>query len=559
MASTQRTRVSRRTSRALAEFQQLVENDPQRGEDLWLALLRKRTLLTEDPGLFESVLSHPRIERVADLDVPDTLSGQTISRISAIYEFVLAAKDFSSKRRHGQFYTPDDVAEFMASCSMEFGDGIWLDPCCGVGNLTYYLANTQASPAEFLRSKIRLIDLDETALLSARILLSTSFQKRDTGFDLFSELDTNCFTGDFLSPSVVSAGCNGPDYDFIIMNPPYARSKAPDDEFESSDSADLYAFFLEKALKTSRGVISITPQSFTNGGRHRDLRSLMLRNCRELTVFCFDNVPDNVFKGLKFGSENSNRANSTRPAITVAVGDGPDSQRESPRFSITPLIRWRAEERRVLFRNLPAFLCNIPNVNSDVFPKVYPGLEEYFAALEAFPQRISDLVVPEPEGRWSLQVPSTPRYFITATERELERSSVRTLRFSSYEDWTSAYLTLNSSVAYYWWRAVDGGMSLAKSTLMSVPIPMTESSNHDAIGALIESLRKSESENLVSKLNSGKLNFNVKHPLELIDRINRLLAPDVAPMLLALHLNSNVSEEFTQHFREREARPSVWK
>lgn len=45
------------------------------------------------------------------------------------------------KKKNGVFYTPKDIAEFMASKSkFDDGKGIWLDPCCGLGILSIMLA-----------------------------------------------------------------------------------------------------------------------------------------------------------------------------------------------------------------------------------------------------------------------------------------------------------------------------------------------------------------------------------------------------------------------------------
>ena len=73
------------------------------------------------------------------------------------------------------------------------------------------------------------------------------------------------------------------------------------------------------------------------------LRKLLLNNFTTLDVYCFDNVPDNIFRGIKFGSKNTNTANSTRAGIIVARQNG-----NNKTFRITPLLRWRVKERQKL-------------------------------------------------------------------------------------------------------------------------------------------------------------------------------------------------------------------
>ena len=95
-----------------------------------------------------------------------------------------------------------------------------------------------------------------------------------------------------------------PIHDFVIVNPPYLATKI-DSRFETSKSGDLYSYFLENIIKSSKGFISITPQSFTNAQKFKSLRRLLLNKFSNIKIFAFDNVPANIFKGIKFGSTNS--------------------------------------------------------------------------------------------------------------------------------------------------------------------------------------------------------------------------------------------------------------
>ena len=251
----------------------------------------------------------------------DLLSNLSIGEISVLYEYSVALCDSESRKSNGQFFTPDDVAEYMSGFSKSFGKGIWLDPCSGIGNLSWHLISVQENPEEFLQKFMILSDKDELALFIARTLLTISFQKKRK--NLFNELEDKFIPFDFLS-----VAHNGsldlfnsdlelnsiPKHDFVIVNPPYLATDV-DQRFETAKSGDLYAYFLENIIKTSRGFVSITPQSFTNAGKFYSLRKLLLEYYENLTIFTFDNVPANMFKGIKFGSKNSNQANSIRAAI----------------------------------------------------------------------------------------------------------------------------------------------------------------------------------------------------------------------------------------------------
>ena len=51
---------------------------------------------------------------------------------------------------------------------------------------------------------------------------------------------------------------------------------------------------------------------------------------------------------------------------------------------------------------------------------------------------------------------------------------------------------------------------------MSVPVP-------DIEPVLVDDIRASERDNLVTKLNAGIVNENVKHPFALVERLNRVV------------------------------------
>ncbi|MBC3179870.1 N-6 DNA methylase [Corynebacterium lujinxingii] len=56
------------------------------------------------------------------------LADLSIGEISVCYEALLASLDPASRRSSGQYFTPDDAAEFMASRAKDFGEGVWMDP-----------------------------------------------------------------------------------------------------------------------------------------------------------------------------------------------------------------------------------------------------------------------------------------------------------------------------------------------------------------------------------------------------------------------------------------------
>lgn len=494
----------------------------------WLSLLA--THLSAKPEL-SYVLENRYFKNVKIMEV-DILSGLSIGEIGVLYEYSVALCDSDSRKSNGQFFTPDDVADYMARCSKDFGTGVWLDPCSGIGNLSWHLIAIQENPEDFLLNNLILSDRDELALLIARTLFTYSFQNKRNS--LFDEIERNFVALDFLSVAdngllelfeTKSQLSKIPVHDFVIVNPPYLATDI-DVRFETSKAGDLYAYFLENIIKTSRGFISITPQSFTNAGKFKSLRKLLLDNYENLTIFTFDNVPANIFKGIKFGSKNSNQANSIRASIVIA-------REGSGKRRITSLIRWRASERELLFKSLDKFLSDVP-LSDSYFPKVSKKYKKLFMSVKDY-KSLGDLCTSK-TTKYSLYVPSAPRYFIPALKKPVQRASQKTLFFSSSADRDYAYMLINSSFMYWWWRVRDGGMTLSLETITSLPLL-----DFKVDTEIVSALENSEKTNKVYKQNAGAAQENVKHPKDLMIRVNKAVVPDFADLLITLHENSELS------------------
>lgn len=478
----------------------------------WINLLATHVLSSGDN--FRYILDDPEFKGF-NPDTVDILSGLTVGEIGLFYEFSLAYIDMGSRANQGQYFTPDDVAQFMVSHAKEFTDGVWLDPCSGVGNLSYWLVKSQQNPEKFLRENLILVDRDPLALLIASVIMTTHFQI-DSG-DVFHAVRERSVCRDYLDDEPL------PAHDFTLMNPPYV-GVSQDTRFESFKSGDLYAYFLEKATKHSNGVIAITPQSFLNATKFEGLRNILVGH--GLKIYSFDNVPDTIFKGFKFGSQNTNTSNSTRAAITVI-------DKTSSKTVITPLLRWRAAERSVMFAAATKMLTDFTPSKS-IFPKCGTQLKPFFDTLSTKPA-LKTLLSSTPT-EWTLTIPSSPRYFTPAVKRTLSRSSAKTIFFKDEDSLKKAYVLLNSSVFYWWWRVMDGGMTVSLKTIQTLPIP-----DFTVDESLISLLEASEQNNLVIKMNAGKPNENVKHPVALVAALNAVVAPQYTDALMETHSNSFVA------------------
>jgi hypothetical protein len=79
-------------------------------------------------------------------------------------------------------------------------------------------------------------------------------------------------------------------------------------------------------------------------------------------------------------------------------------------------------------------------------------------------------------------------------------------------------------------------MTLSLETIMSLPLL-----NLDVDSEIVTSLEESEKVNKVFKQNAGAAQENVKHPKELMIRLNKAVIPEYADLLLTLHENSEIS------------------
>lgn len=466
----------------------------------WLQAVASRVVALR-PDLADELLD------LLDVDpLPtDPLRGRSIGEVAVCYEALLASIDAKARRASGQYFTPDDAANFMAERSGEFPKGIWLDPCCGVGNLSWHLAGEQQDPAEFVRDRLVLSDIDDCALRSAVALIAADYLEvaDKSGFAAFRR---RAVQRDYLSSSP------RPEHDFVIVNPPYARDNELEG-FETSRARELFAYFLERISKDSKGFIAVTPASYLSAPKFQELRTVLDRNVTGGEVLVFDNVPDTLFRGYKFGSANTSKTNFVRAAITVCSPDHSE-------WRTTPILRWRSASRHRMFAGCMDLLSLRRTGPHGEWAKIAPGLESVWEVLEAAPETLKDLMVPI-ETEHCLTVALTPRYYISAAFRDLKRGSKAVLYFETKEDRDRAALVLNSSVPYLWWRAFDGGVTLPRRVLTSIPIPVTAVPDTK----LIECLLETEERSVVVKMNAGSANENVKRPRELVAEIDAMLFP----------------------------------
>lgn len=159
----------------------------------------------------------------------------------------------------------------------------------------------------------------------------------------------------------------------------------------------------------------------------------------------------------------------------------------------------------------------------DTWVKLMPGSDKLWDSLSEGQETLLDLTSSD-ATTWRLDVASTPRYYISASTRMLDRSSKHVLYFRNETDLNTAYAVLNSSLAYWWWRSVDGGITLSRRALHTMPIPAFAK---PLDMALTQALRQSDEADVVSKLNAGRQNENVRRSIDLRRRVDETVLGEV--------------------------------
>jgi predicted RNA methylase len=366
------------------------------------------------------------------------------------------------KKENGVFYTPEDISEFMSKKAKSFDEnGIWLDPCCGLGILSITLASLQNDPIDFIKNRLIINDKDEFQL---EIALNNFREKFGVVPKSFSE--------DFLEYEF--------DCDYIIMNPPYFKYK----------DSDIYAYFIEKACRITKGFVSINPISFTNGVKFKKTRQSIL-NFSSIILYHFDNIPGHIFDDADV-------------RVSIIICNNTSSDRKT-----TTHIRWQIKKRKEMISNLDSNLDD-GIFKESIFYKTSPNTKHLIHN-----NSLSKYLVPKSD--YVLYVTNSPRYFITASSKKLDRSGQIEIFLKYEESYRKALIMLNSSYLYWWWRTSDSSMSLTKTTLLSLPWVDFE---YDT--SIVEEILESERINKVYKMNAGKSQENIKHSKDLIKKLNSL-------------------------------------
>ena len=220
------------------------------------------------------------------IEETDSFEHENASVIGELYEECLHR---SHKKSQGIFYTPDELAEYMASlCISVVKKEKILDPACGSGSLLsaaydYILKNTkdlekEAVHKRLLQKSLCGVDKDPLAALVTRITLALKSEKYC--------YPAGIMVGDCLDKD--AADFKDGTFDVVIGNPPYVGHKEIDSEYMKrlkalysdvyQNKGDLsYCFFKRgyELLKDKGRLLFLTSRYFMEAYNARALRQFI--------------------------------------------------------------------------------------------------------------------------------------------------------------------------------------------------------------------------------------------------------------------------------------------
>lgn len=190
------------------------------------------------------------------------------------------------KKVNGQFFTPIEIASFMASYSQFNGVSVRiLDPGCGSAVLSCTLIEHLVNSNMNLKS-IELVTYETDTALIPISKQSISYLKKwteDKGIEIITKLHTEDFVlhnadclkeiGDLFAKPIEL-------FDIVISNPPYFKLSIDDKRAIAAKiivngHPNIYAIFMALSAKLLKGngeLIFITPRSYASGGYFKIFR-----------------------------------------------------------------------------------------------------------------------------------------------------------------------------------------------------------------------------------------------------------------------------------------------
>ncbi len=250
------------------------------------------------------------------------------------------------RKENGQYFTPPEVACFMAKLAVSSATNIVriLDPGAGTGILASAVCEHLISKSFTKRVHIDAYETDPILVKSLyKSLHHASQWAQDRGVKLtFDVLNTDFI----LLARQLSEKPNFRPYDIIISNPPYLKISADDPRSIAfcevvHGQPNIYALFMAASVllvKTTGSLVYITPRSFASGHYFKSFREFFFTNLQPVRVHLFESRKD-LFSDQSVLQENviiQATRNKSPDCIVVSHSVNSDNL-DSPHENIIPV------------------------------------------------------------------------------------------------------------------------------------------------------------------------------------------------------------------------------
>ncbi|GEM_PF-355802 len=456
------------------------------------------------------------------------------------------------KKDSGIFYTPPDVASYMAGETL-LGHGSHLkilDPAAGTGvflraALAQLRVKDQSRNAYCLAldtlygCDIDAQSLDGAALVILADVLPDAMEVAATPLAAWKALRTNLRQCDatLIDPALPSTSerlslqdifpAVSKGFDVIIGNPPYADIgmrhdlAAMAERFQSikacpKRTADLYTVFVEQMVRLSSEKASgamVLPLSLAcnSGPQFRACREAIEAQPGHWRFAFFDRQPHALF------------GEDVKTRNTILFWSRQDS---GTKISTGPLRRWRGDDRREMFKCID--FTSIKKGIATGIPKLHgPAQAAVWNSLRDFPDTLSDLITDSSRTvLCDLPAGSSCEVFVAPTaynflgvarpcslnknrNEELSSNPMIRLKFRSEELAAAAYATLSGYFAFWWWHVTGDGFHVNQKTLGSIPIGQVVRSKEisSQLASLGRDLWKITKKVPVRSVNRGRVSY----------------------------------------------------
>jgi SAM-dependent methyltransferase len=471
--------------------------------------------------------------------------------------------DRLTRKAAGIYYTPADVAQYMADNAGAFDAASCLDPACGTG-VFLRAAQARGVPAAFgcdsdplvaepcafvlLANELRAIErahpwrrwhmhrlnlatVDSLLVVPGSRLDDVSQRSRAREIE---EARASLWSGETPPPAPEHAPGHAlgelfPDLvdgaDLVLCNPPYARLRDhPERERLSENFASLshggsrstietstpfveHGWGLTKAGSGRAAIVVPLSMAFNSTAQFRSLRGAMSQQAGEWRCAFFDRTPDALF-----GDDVK-----TRNAILFYDAGAPKG------LQTTPLLRWTSRTRSRFFETIQ-FTAAGRLDGYEPIPKLGNADEaRLYLAIRSLGGRLGDSFVGVKAVRVEEAPPATPTgVFVAPTaynwlscSRSLEAwrgddavssSPLTLIELPSSESADLVYALLCSRLVYWLWRVEGDAFHVTRGFLRDLPFTLSRlpGATRSALAELGSSLWAGVNDRPITSVNKGR-------------------------------------------------------